>query len=104
MLNQDHIVKNRTLTARNVFFISPDKKICAIIVYPASTGRDFAEILRVLDSLQLTTEHPVATPANWQSIDDDIVVVPYVPTNDAKKLFPDLKIIRPYLRFAKLPK
>lgn len=102
MLNQTHIINNRTLTARNVFFISPEKKVCAMMVYPASTGRDFVEVLRVLDSLQLTSEQPVATPADWKSKKDDVVVVPFVPTNDAKRLFPNLRIIRPYLRFTNL--
>ena len=93
-----------TLTVRSVFVIGPDKKVKLTITYPASTGRNFDEILRVIDSLQLTDKHKVATPVNWKS-GDDVIIVPALSNDDAKKLFPagwDEK--KPYLRLVKQPK
>jgi len=90
-------------TVRNVFVIGPDKKIKLIIVYPMSTGRNFDEILRVIDSIQLTAKHKVATPVNWKQ-GEDVVILPAVSNDDAKKVFPDgWKAPRPYLRIVKQP-
>ncbi len=92
-----------TLTVRSVFIIGPDKKIKLSINYPASTGRNFDEILRVIDSLQLTAKHQVATPVNWKS-GEDVIIVPAVSDEDAKVAFPngwDAK--KPYLRVVKQP-
>jgi len=98
-----HPNANDTLTVRSVFIIGPDKKIKLIISYPASTGRNFQEILRVLDSLQLTAEYQVGTPADW-SYGDDCVVVPAVPTEDIPEKFPKgHKIIKEYLRTTPQP-
>jgi len=94
---------NAALTVRSVFFIDPKKKIRAMITYPASTGRNFAEILRVLDSLQLTDNYQVATPANWKD-GDDCVIVPALSDADAKPKFPKgWKALRPYLRMTPQP-
>jgi len=91
------------LTVRSVFIIDPNKKLRLTFTYPASTGRNFAEILRVIDSLQLTDYHQVATPANWQD-GDDCVVVPSIPTEDARTKFPKgVKEIKPYLRLTPQP-
>ncbi len=91
------------LTVRSVFVIGPDKKIKLIITYPASTGRNFHELLRVIDSLQLTAYHKVATPANWQH-GDDTVISPSVPDADIPALFPKgHKVIKPYLRITPQP-
>jgi thioredoxin-dependent peroxiredoxin len=91
------------LTVRSVFIIGPDKKVKLIIVYPASTGRNFDELIRVIDSLQLTAYHKVATPANWQD-GDDCVIVPAVANEDIPKLFPKgHKEIKPYLRMTPQP-
>ncbi len=90
-------------TVRNVFVVGPDKKIKLIIVYPMSTGRNFDEVLRVIDSLQLTAKHKVATPVNWQN-GDDVIIVPAVSNEDAAKAFPDgWKSLKPYLRIVKQP-
>ena len=90
-------------TVRSVFIIGPDKKIKLTLTYPASTGRNFHEILRVIDSLQLTAYHSVATPANWNS-GEDVIVVPAVSTEDAIKKFPKgVKVIKPYLRYTPQP-
>lgn len=90
-------------TVRSVFVIGPDKKIKLTLTYPASTGRNFLEILRVIDSLQLTAQHKVATPANWQD-GQDCIVVPALSDNDAAKLFPKgFKTIKPYLRYTPQP-
>jgi alkyl hydroperoxide reductase subunit AhpC len=98
-----HPNANDTLTVRSVFIIGPDKKIKLIISYPASTGRNFQEILRVLDSLQLTAEYQVGTPADW-IYGDDCVVVPAVPTEDIPEKFPKgHKIIKEYLRTTPQP-
>lgn len=91
------------LTVRSVFVISPDKKIKLIITYPASTGRNFDELLRVIDSLQLTAYHKVATPANWKQ-GEDCVVVPAVSNEEIPALFPKgYKEIKPYLRITPQP-
>ncbi len=90
-------------TVRSVFVIGPDKKIKLTLTYPASTGRNFSEILRVVDSLQLTANHQVATPADWNE-GDDVIVVPAVSTEDAEKKFPKgLRIVKPYLRYTPQP-
>lgn len=91
------------LTVRSVFIIDPNKKLRLTITYPASTGRNFDEILRVIDSLQLTDYHQVATPANWQD-GDDCVVVPSIPTEEAKQKFPKgVTEVKPYLRMTPQP-
>ncbi|PAV70215.1 hypothetical protein WR25_18558 isoform A [Diploscapter pachys] len=97
------------LTARAVFFIDPTKKLRAQILYPATTGRDFHEILRVIDSLQLTAKMPVATPEGWR-VGDECMVQPWLPAGDAEQRFGknsirtvDLPSGRPYLRFTKPP-
>jgi len=90
-------------TVRSVFIIGPDKKIKLTITYPASTGRNFNEILRVVDSLQLTANYSVATPADWKD-GDDVIVVPAVSTEDAEKKFTKgLNIVKPYLRYTPQP-
>jgi alkyl hydroperoxide reductase subunit AhpC len=91
------------LTVRSVFVIDPNKKLRLTITYPASTGRNFDEILRVIDSLQLTDNYQVATPVNWKD-GDDCVVVPSIPTEEAKKKFPKgVKEVKPYLRMTPQP-
>jgi alkyl hydroperoxide reductase subunit AhpC len=98
-----HPKADNTHTVRSVFVIDPAKKIRLTITYPASTGRNFDEILRVIDSLQLTDKFKVATPVNWQQ-GDDVIIVPSVSNEDAKKLFPQgFKEHRPYLRTVKQP-
>ena len=99
-----HPNANDTLTVRSVFFIDPQKKVRAMITYPASTGRDFNEILRVIDSLQLTDNHSVATPGNWQD-GEDVVIVPSLKDEDViKQKFPKgYKAVRPYLRLTPQP-
>ena len=90
-------------TVRSVFVIGPDKKVKLTITYPASTGRNFLEILRVIDSLQLTAKHKVATPADWKD-GQDCIVVPAVSDDDAAKLFPKgVRKIKPYLRYTPQP-
>ena len=90
-------------TVRTVFVVGPDKKIKLMLTYPMPTGRNFDEILRVLDSLQLTAKHKVATPANWKS-GDDVIIVPSVSDDDAKKAYPGgFKVVKPYLRTVKQP-
>jgi len=90
-------------TVRNVFVIGPDTRIKLILVYPMTTGRNFAEILRVIDSMQLTAAHKVATPANWQS-GEDVIIVPSVSDADAAALFPEgWTTHKPYLRTTKQP-
>ncbi len=92
-----------TATVRSVFVISPDKKIKLTLTYPASTGRNFLEILRVIDSLQLTAKHSVATPANWQD-GEDVIIVPAVSDEEAKEKFPKgWKTLKPYLRVTPQP-
>ncbi len=91
-------------TVRSVFVIGPDKKIKLMLTYPMTTGRNFDEILRVLDSMQLTAKHKVATPANWKQ-GDDVIIAGSVSDDDAKKLFPEgWKAPRPYLRIVKQPR
>ncbi len=91
-------------TVRNVFIIGPDKKIKLIIVYPITTGRNFDEVLRVIDSLQLTAKHKVATPVNWKQ-GDDVIIAGSVTDDDAKKIYPDgWKAPRPYLRIVPQPR
>ena len=98
-----HPKANDTLTVRSVFVIGPDKKIKLILTYPASAGRNFDEILRVIDSLQLTANYKVATPANWKH-GEDVIIVGTVSDEDAKKLFPNgWKTVKPYLRTIKQP-
>jgi alkyl hydroperoxide reductase subunit AhpC len=98
-----HPNANDTLTVRSVFVIGPDKKVKLMITYPASTGRNFEEILRVIDSLQLTANYKVATPVNWRD-GQDCIVVPSVPDEEAKKLFPKgFKAVKPYLRVTPQP-
>jgi thioredoxin-dependent peroxiredoxin len=97
-----HPKASNTLTVRSVFIIDPNKVIRAMITYPASTGRNFDEILRVIDSLQLTDQHKVATPVNWQP-GEDVIIVPSLSNDDARKLFPQgWDEQRPYLRKVKL--
>lgn len=90
-------------TVRSVFVIGPDKKIKLTLTYPASTGRNFNEILRVIDSLQLTAYHQVATPADWED-GEEVIVVPAVSTEDAEKKFTKgLRVVKPYLRYTPQP-
>ncbi len=91
-------------TVRNVFVIGPDKKVKLILVYPMTTGRNFDEVLRVLDSLQLTATHKVSTPVNWQH-GDDVIIAGSVSDEDAKKTYPDgWKAPRPYIRIVPQPR
>ena len=89
-------------TVRSVFIIGPDKKIKLMLTYPMTTGRNFDEILRVLDSMQLTAKHKVATPVNWKQ-GDDVIITPAVSNEEAAKAFPGFKTIKPYLRTTKQP-
>ena len=98
-----HPNANDTFTVRSVFVIGPDKKVKLTLTYPASTGRNFIEILRVIDSLQLTAGYKVATPSNWQD-GEDCIIVPAVSNEEADKLFPKgYKIVKPYLRTTPQP-
>jgi thioredoxin-dependent peroxiredoxin len=98
-----HPNASETFTVRSLFVIGPDKKIKLMITYPASTGRNFNEVLRVVDSLQLTANHSVATPADWKH-GEDVIVVPAVSTEDAIKKFPKgVKVVKPYLRYTPQP-
>lgn len=98
-----HPNESATATVRSLFIIGPDKKLKLMITYPASTGRNFNEVLRVVDSLQLTANYSVATPANWNQ-GEDVIVVPAVSTDDAIKKFPKgVKIVKPYLRYTPQP-
>lgn len=98
-----HPNASATATVRSLFIIGPDKKIKLMIVYPASTGRNFNEVLRVIDSLQLTFDYSVATPADWKE-GEDVVVLPAISTDDAMKKFPKgVKVVKPYLRFTPQP-
>ncbi|HTJ03188.1 MAG TPA: peroxiredoxin [Methylovirgula sp.] len=99
-----HPNANDTLTVRSVFVIGPDKKIKLTLTYPASTGRNFDEILRVIDSLQLTSKHQVATPVNWKN-GEDVIIVTSVSDDDAKKKYPGgWTAPRPYLRIVPQPR
>lgn len=95
--------KGIAFTIRSVFIIDPKKTIRLILSYPASTGRNTAEVLRVVDSLQTGDKHRITTPINWVP-GDDVIVHPSVNNDLAKELFPDFKIVKPYLRFTPLPK
>ena len=98
-----HPNADSTLTVRSVFIIAPDKTVKLILTYPASTGRNFHELLRVIDSLQLTAYHKVATPANWES-GEDVVVSPSIPTDEARLLFTKgVEEIKPNLRMTPDP-
>ncbi len=92
------------VTVRAVYVIDPNKKVRLILTYPPSTGRNFQEILRAIDSLQLTDSHKVATPVNWKD-GDDVIIVPSLSDEEAKKRFPEgFKTLKPYLRMVKQPK
>lgn len=98
-----HPNASETFTVRSLFVIGPDKKVKLTITYPASTGRNFFEVLRVIDSLQLTANYSVATPADWKE-GEDVIVVPAVPTEEIPARFPKgHKIIKPYLRTTPQP-
>lgn len=98
-----HPNASATATIRSLLIIDPEKKVRLIITYPASTGRNFNEILRVLDSLQLVDSHKIATPVNWQN-GDDVIVPPSVSTEDARKIFPKgVTEVKPYLRYTPQP-
>jgi len=98
-----HPNASATATVRSLFVIGPDKLVKLMIIYPASTGRNFNEILRVVDSLQLTANHSVATPADWKH-GEDVIVVPAISTEDAIKKFPKgVKVVKPYLRYTPQP-
>jgi alkyl hydroperoxide reductase subunit AhpC len=98
-----HPNASETFTVRSLFIIGPDKKVKLFITYPASTGRNFYEVLRVIDSLQLTANYSVATPADWKE-GEDVIVVPAVSTEDAIAKFPKgVKVVKPYLRYTPQP-
>lgn len=98
-----HPNASATATVRSLFIIGPDKKLKLSITYPASTGRNFVEVLRVIDSLQLTADYSVATPADWKT-GEDVIVVPSVSTEDAIAKFPKgVRVIKPYLRYTPQP-
>ncbi len=97
-----HPNANDKMTVRSVFVIGPDKKIKLMLTYPASTGRNFDEILRVVDSLQLTANHKLATPVNWTS-GEDCIIVPAVTDEEADKIYSDIRRVKPYLRYVKQP-
>lgn len=98
-----HPSASETKTVRSVFVIGPDKKVKLTLTYPASTGRNFAELLRVIDSLQLTAKHQVATPADWKP-GEDCIIVPDVPDADVPKKFPKgHRTVKPYLRYTPQP-
>jgi alkyl hydroperoxide reductase subunit AhpC len=89
-------------TVRNVFVIGPDKKIKLILVYPMTTGRNFDEVLRVIDSLQLTAKHRVSTPVNWKQ-GEDVIVAGSVSDDEAKEIFGDFEAPKPYIRIVPQP-
>ena len=98
-----HPNASATTTVRSLFIIGPDKKVKFMIVYPASTGRNFNEVLRVIDSLQLTTNYSVSTPADWKE-GEDVIVSTAISTEDAEKKFPKgVKEVKPYLRYTPQP-
>jgi len=98
-----HPNANATQTVRSLFVIGPDKTIKLMITYPASTGRNFFEVLRVVDSLQLTSKHSVSTPADWKQ-GEDVIVGTTISTEDALKKFPKgVKVVKPYLRYTPVP-
>jgi alkyl hydroperoxide reductase subunit AhpC len=99
-----HPNANETLTVRSLFVIDPNKKVRLIITYPASTGRNFDEVLRVIDSLQLTDNYKVATPGNWKDGDDVVIVPSLQDPEELKKRFPKgFNAVRPYLRLTPQP-
>lgn len=103
LYNMIHPNASTTTTVRSVYFISPQKKIQAIITYPASTGRNFTEILRVVDSLQLTAQHSVATPVDWK-VGQDVIISPGVKQEDVEGKFPKgHRVVKPYLRYTPQP-
>ncbi|MDI3318229.1 peroxiredoxin [Pinibacter soli] len=98
-----HPNASETFTVRSLFVIGPDKKVKLTLTYPASTGRNFVEVLRVIDSLQLTANHSVATPADWKH-GERVIVVPAISTEDAIKKFPKgVEVVKPYLRYTPQP-
>jgi len=98
-----HPNASATATVRSLFVIGPDKLVKLMIIYPASTGRNFNEVLRVIDSLQLTAQYSVATPADWKQ-GEDVIVVPAVSTEEAiKKFTKGVKVVKPYLRYTPQP-
>jgi len=98
-----HPNASETFTVRSLFIIGPDKKVKLTITYPGSTGRNFQEVLRVIDSLQLTAKYSVATPADWKH-GEDVIVVPAISTEDAiKKFEKGVKVVKPYLRYTPQP-
>ncbi|SHF00777.1 Alkyl hydroperoxide reductase subunit AhpC (peroxiredoxin) [Arenibacter palladensis] len=103
LYNMIHPNASTSATVRSVYFISPDKKVQAIITYPASTGRNFSEILRVVDSLKLTAEHNVATPVDWED-GQDVIIPPGVRQEDVEAKYPKgHRVIKPYLRYTPQP-
>jgi len=103
LYNMIHPNASTSSTVRSVYFISPDKKVQAIITYPASTGRNFTEILRVVDSLQLTAFHNVATPVDWQ-VGQDVIIPPGVKQEEVEAKYPKgHRVIKPYLRYTPQP-
>ena len=103
MYDMIHPNADTTATVRSVFIIGPDKKVKLTLTYPASTGRNFLELLRSIDSLQLTAKHSVATPADWKQ-GEDVIIVPAVSDEDAQKRFPGYVAKKPYLRVTPQPK
>ncbi len=98
-----HPNASATATVRSLYIIGPDKKLKLYITYPASTGRNFFEVIRVIDSLQLTAGSGVATPANWNQ-GDDVIVLPSIPTEEAIQRFPKgVRVVKPYLRYTPQP-
>jgi len=98
-----HPNASENFTVRSLFIIGPDKKVKLTITYPASTGRNFYEVLRVLDSLQLTANYSVSTPADWQPA-EDVIIAPSISPEDAVKKFPKgVKVVKPYLRYTPQP-
>lgn len=98
-----HPNASETFTVRSLFIIGPDKKLKLYITYPASTGRNFNEVIRVIDSLQLTAGHSVSTPADWKD-GEDVIVANSISTEDAQKKFPKgVKVVKPYLRYTPQP-
>ena len=103
MYDMIHPNASETFTVRSLFIIDPDKKVKLTLTYPASTGRNFFEVLRVIDSLQLTANYSVSTPADWQH-GDDVIVVPAMKTEDAIIKFPKgVKVVKSYLRYTPQP-
>lgn len=96
-----HPEASTTATVRSVFIIDPNKKVRLTMTYPMNVGRNFDEILRVIDALQIADEHTIALPANWKP-GDDVIIPPTVSTEGAQAKYPDLKVIKPYLRTTKL--